>query len=238
MQEPEVTSLMWLRDIKRLGIPKLMNIESITRSNVVFHVSPTLSSEAKRRRLLLGVLIDRYEDTEQPSGRDLLKRSSNTNPNNPFAHYLLEITGYPGKLLAFEKGNMIRNGKYTQCEHLALIFRFLRFTNRPWYAGIAIPNNVISAIFKEPVGIEIRNDPRASWSSKFPGISIISPLKGKNSKCTPIIYVAYNAKEKVQRQSSVNFAGPRTAADFIYHLEMIDKLSLKYPSKHKITQLK
>ena len=133
---------------------------------------------------------------------------------------------------------MIRNGKYTQCEHLALIFRFLRFTNRPWYAGIAIPNNVISATFKEPIGIEIRNDPRASWSSKFPGISIISPLKGKNSKCTPIIYVAYNAKEKVQRQSSVNFAGPRTAADFIYHLEMIDRLSLKYPSKHKITQLK
>ena len=87
MQEPEVTSLMWLRDIKRLGIPKLMNIESITRSNVVFHVSPTLSSEAKRRRLLLGVLIDKYEDTEQPSGRELLKRSSNTNPNNPFAHY-------------------------------------------------------------------------------------------------------------------------------------------------------
>lgn len=199
------------------------------------HVSPLLSPKAKTRRLLRGVLVDRFENKEDDSGERLIRRASNTNPNNPFAHLLLDCTGYYGKLLAFEKGNMIRNGKYSQPEHLALVFRFLIFTNRPWFAGIAVPNNVISAIFRNPVGIEIKNDERASWSNKFPGISIISPRKGRNSKCTPIIYVAYNSKENIQRRSSVNFAGPRTAEDFIYHLKMVDQLSLKYPSKNKLT---
>lgn len=230
-----IPNLMWLRDIKRQKLPELKNIAQITRSNVVCHVSPTMSSKGKCRRLRLGVLVDRFEDKVDTTGETLIKRASNTNPNNPFAHLLLDATGYPGKLLAFDKGNMIRNGKYSQPEHLALVYRFLIFTNRPWYAGIAVPNNVISAVFKNPVGIEIKNDQRASWSAKFPGISIISPRKGRTSKCTPIIYVAYNSKEKVQRRSSVNFAGPRTAEDFIYHLKLVDELSLKYPSKNELT---
>lgn len=230
-------NLMWLRDIKRHGLPKLHNIRQIKRSNVVFHVSPNLSPEAKQRRLRLGVLIDRLVDEDMPQGERLIRLGSNTNPNNPFAHLLVKFNGFPGKLLVFEKGNMIRNGKYSQPEHLVLVFRFLRFTNRPWFAGIAVPNNVISAVFEKPIGVEIKDDARAAWSPKFPGISIISPFKGTTaSKCTPIIYIAYNAKEKIQNRSSVNFAGPRTALDLITHLKLVDDLSLMYPSKHKLTR--
>lgn len=234
--DSSVSSLMWLRELGKENFEDLRNIAQIKRSNVVCHVSPLLSSTGKCRRLRLGVLVDKFYDKDDTKGEKLIKRASNTNPNNPFAHLLLDVTGYPGKLLAFDKGNMIRNGKYSQPEHLALVYRFLMFTNRPWYAGIAVPNTVISAVFKNPVGIEIKNDQRASWSAKFPGISIISPRKGRTSKCTPIIYVAYNAKEKIQRRSSVNFAGPRTPEDFIYHLKLVDELSLKYPSNNPLTK--
>jgi hypothetical protein len=232
---------MWIREIKRLGLPKLHNIRQIKRSNVVCHVSFRMSPLGKMRRLRMGVLPHQLMDDEttKAEGQRLIRLGSNTNPNNPFAHLLLEISGYPGKLLAFDEnehmGNMIRNGKHSQPEHLALIFRFIRFTNRPWFAGIAIPNNVISAIFENPIGAEIKEDSRANFSPKFPGISIISPRKGRSkSKCTPIIYIAYNAKERIQRRSSVNFAGPRTASDLIYHVELVDKMSLQYPSKHKL----
>lgn len=241
-------SIMWLRDIERIGMPKLKNIRQIKRSNVVFHMNPILSPEAKERRLRLGVYVDKLCDEDMPGFVEppdqLVRDASNTNPKNPFAHLLFDIHGFYGKLLLFEDkkrsggDNMIRNGKYSQPEHFMLVVWFLTFTNRPWYAGIAVPNNVISAIFKRPIGIEIKHNEWAVASPKFPGISIISPFKGKNkAKCTPIIYVAYNAKEKIQKRSSVNFAGPRTAEDFLKNLVFVDDLSMRYPSKHKLSTL-
>ena len=233
--------LNWQRKLKSFDVYRgkehFKNIESISRSNTVLHVSPKSQNPHDVERTLLfgGSMSVLFEDrvSHDPTGL-----FSNTNPNSPFSHNLYQMYGTPGKLLQFTKGNIIKNGKYSGIEHIQVIMQILRFLNLPYFGAIGIPNNVISAYLKRHISQKIKNDPRCVWSSKYPGISYISSRKriGK-SNCTPTLYTGYNKKNKVQNQSTVNFAGVKTAEDLYYHLCEIDELTMKYsnPDSEKET---
>jgi hypothetical protein len=228
-------SLMWLRDIGRQGMPKFKNMHRIKRSNVVMLVYPKLNSAAKRSRMMIGGSIHKLIDSVEQTDRRFIQLLSNTNPSNPFTHDLLMMTGFPGKLLVFSGWNMIRNGKYSQPEHLSLVIRYIRRQNRPWYSGIAIPNNVVSANFETPVDRSIANNSRAVSSRKYPGINIVSARKmAEETRCTPTFYTGYNAKDKKQKRSTVNFAGAKSAEDLLYHIKLVDDISVQYPSSRPL----
>jgi len=230
-------SLMWLRDINRLGIPRFKNIHKIKRSNVVMLVYPKMGVADERNRLMIGGSIHNLIDSQEKTNRNMIGMLSNTNPSNPFTHDLLMISGFPGKLLVFSEWNMIRNGKFSQPEHLSLVIRYIRKQNRPWFSGIAIPNNVVSASFVTPVDKSIAKNSRAVSSKKFPGISIVSARKmAEESRCTPTFYTGYNTKDKRQKRSTVNFAGAKSAEDLLYHINLVDGISTLYPSSNAVEE--
>lgn len=233
--ETQPPRLMWQRDFNRLGPKTFTNIHTVEKCNVVMHISPKLNTIDKRERLMFGESLTKLLDDKKEEDA-MVKFVSNTNPSNPFSHLSLNINGFPGKLLVFKKWNMIRNGKYSQSEHFSLVVRYLRSRNRPFYGGIAIPNNVMVARFKDPIGECIKQDPRAVHTKKFPGISIITARKKEGrTRCTSSIYPGYTKATKQQKRSSVVFAGTHSAEDLMYHLKMVDELSIKYPSTHKLT---
>lgn len=231
--------LMWDRELKKLGIKhkRFENVLRIRYSNVVANVVSRLPRRDIRRRLMLGERIDRMSDKDESDVYERsIHRKSNTNPNNPFSLVLLKIAGFPGKVLRFEGGNLIRNGKHRQAEHFRLIQHYQRRNNNPYHAAIAIPNSVISVTFDRPVSETIGTHPRVVDNRpKFPGFSLISPRKSeKRTKCTPMLYHAYNNKKKIQNRSNVNIPGPKDPEDLMYHIDFVDKLSIQYPSEHVI----
>jgi len=235
MNTDKPLNLMWRGELKQI-LPNFKNIHAIKSSNVVMHVSPITDPVAMGKRIMLGGSVDQLLDDGNDYNTRITQLMSNTNPTNPFSHTLLKLAGYPGKLLVFQKGNMIRNGKYIQAEHFSLIVNDMRYKNKPWHGGIAVPNTVVTVIFKRPVDQSVKFHARANKEEKkYPGISIISKQKiaGK-SNCTPVIYTGYNVKHNIQNRSKAILAGVKSPRDTLDHLTLVDDLSVQYPSRHPL----
>ena len=80
-------------------------------------------------------------------------------------------------------------GKHTHADGFLCIIRFILWAKQDsWFTGIATPNAVVSGAFSGKIGEDVKTYPRASHSSKFPGISI-SMNKNSSNTCTPEIYL-------------------------------------------------
>lgn len=69
---------------------------------------------------------------------------------------------------------MIRAGKYTHGDAVSGAIAFVA-TLGGWPSAMSVPNTVISCQYRNPIHASIRNDWRASWTTKFPGIAVTFP---------------------------------------------------------------
>jgi hypothetical protein len=134
------------------------------RQNVVLHAKMKLDPYRAHLRAHVG------QPAHPPPTRD---HFSSASPDSQFRHARFNL-GACGKILAFKsQHNIIRAGKHSHADALASCLLYLCWSQQPgWPARIATPNLVASAQLALPPTPRLKNHPRATHSTKFPGIAI------------------------------------------------------------------
>lgn len=134
------------------------------RQNVVLHAKMRLDPYRGHLRAHLSV------KPSPPPPRD---HFSSASPDSQFRHARFNL-GPCGKILAFKsQHNIIRAGKHTHADALASCLLYLCWSgHKGWPARIDTPNLVASARLATPPPASLKNHPRATHSTKFPGIAI------------------------------------------------------------------
>jgi len=152
-------------------------IGSIQRSNTVVHaqLEHTRSPRAVHVATLLGSVHPFSKLLASPGVRLV----SAPEDSSPFSHRKIR-TLTAGRLLVFATGNVIRAGKHTHGDAVSSVLSFVVWANEQsntllWPSTISCPNTVCSAVYTEAISPTVKQHWKASWSTRFPGISITIP---------------------------------------------------------------
>jgi hypothetical protein len=153
------------------------HIKYITRSNTVIHAR--LNHERNARAVHVATLLGSVQSFETLKNHDGVQAASAPEDASPFSHRKF-CTARHGRLLLFRTGNLIRAGKYTHGDAITSVLSFVMWANRKsgtvvWPATLSCPNTVCSSEYTSAMPEKVKQHWRASWSTRFPGISFTFP---------------------------------------------------------------
>ena len=152
-------------------------IKCITRSNTVIHAR--LNHETNARAVHVATLLGSVQSFETIKQHAGVQAASAPEDASPFSHRKF-CTAHHGRLLLFRTGNLIRAGKHTHGDAINSVLSFVMWANRKcgtvvWPATLSCPNTVCSSEYRMTMPEEVKQHWRASWSTRFPGISFTFP---------------------------------------------------------------
>lgn len=152
-------------------------IRSITRSNTVIHAR--LEHRDNPRAVHVATLLGSVHRYQQLTSNKAVLLASAPEDASPFSHRKFCTTNH-GRLLVFRTGNVIRAGKHTHGDAITSVLSFVMWANRQsgtvvWPATLSCPNTVCSCEYAEAMPEAVRQHWKASWSTRFPGISFTFP---------------------------------------------------------------
>lgn len=149
------------RDQTRFGT----HLSSIKRANVVMHSTVNETHRSVARFELLG-----RRNANAVVENKLGSIVSSSGSVGPFTHQRFHTT-CDGKILLFRTSNIIRAGKSSHGDAVKGVISFARLMGG-WPTAMSIPNTVASCAYSRPIDESVRDDWRAVWTTKFPGIAI------------------------------------------------------------------
>lgn len=152
-------------------------IRSIQRSNTVVHAQ--LEHTRSPRAVQVATLLGSVHPFSKMLANPRVRLVSAPEDSSPFSHRKFR-TSEAGRLLLFRTGNLIRAGKHTHGDAVRSVLSFVVWANEQsdsllWPSTISCPNTVCSAVYAEAISPAVKEHWKASWSTRFPGISITFP---------------------------------------------------------------
>lgn len=166
-------------------------IKYLKSANVVLHASAgPPPGAAVRRSRVTGVPV-----VSKLPNHPLFAQLAQQEAASPFTHLRFNTVAH-GKLLAFSSGNVIRAGKHTHGDAYQAVLAFSRWCRRlhphlhgMWPSAISMPNSVWSAQYTTETPHAIKHHAQATYSDRFPGISISLDRAELSSKITPELFL-------------------------------------------------
>jgi TATA-box binding protein (TBP) (component of TFIID and TFIIIB) len=166
-------------------------IKYLKSANVVLHASSGAGPGAAVRRARLTGTPAVARIPNHPIFAQLSQQAA----GSPFTHLRFNTVAH-GKLLVFSSGNIIRAGKSTHADALYAVLAFTRWCRAlhpalhgMWPAGVNMPNSVWSGQYTTPIDNAILQHGQATYSDRFPGISISLDRTNLSSKITPELFL-------------------------------------------------
>jgi len=162
-------------------------IRSIKRSNTVIHAR--LEHRDNPRAVHVATPLGSVHRYQQLTSNKAVLLASAPEGASPFSHrkfctikFMICISPIAdhGRLLVFRTGNVIRAGKHTHGDAITSVPSFVVWANRQsgtvvWPATLSCPNTVCSCEYAGAMPEAVRQHWKASWSTRFPGISFTFP---------------------------------------------------------------
>lgn len=166
-------------------------IKYLKSANVVLHASAGSSpGAAVRRSRVTGVPV-----VGKLPNHPLFAQLAQQETASPFTHLRFNTVAH-GKLLAFNSGNVIRAGKHTHGDAYQAVLAFSRWCRKlhphlhgMWPSAISMPNSVWSAQYTANIPHAVKHHSQATYSDRFPGISISLDRGELTSKITPELFL-------------------------------------------------
>lgn len=166
-------------------------IKFLQSANVVMHasISASCAASVRRARSLSTPAVTRIPD------HPLFAQLSQQEPTASFTHLRFNTSNH-GKILVFSSGNIIRAGKSTHADAVHSNVAFMRWcrTVHPalhglWPTGISMPNSVWNGQYTTPIDSSVLQNGQATYSDRFPGISIALDNADITSAITPELFL-------------------------------------------------